>query len=158
MRLALVTVLFIVSLTATAQARLGETADQLVARYGQPISEVDQKGEGAKLPLAYVVFQKGGFEIDATLSDGISVSESFKKLNGTPLTLGEARTLLGANSQGHDWQAPQMTHGEKWWARDDGATAQLDQDGAMLTIRSRELVSKEAMAQRLERTPSLDGF
>ena len=46
MKLALLTFLFIVSVTATAQARLGETPDQLVARYGQPLSEDDQKGGG----------------------------------------------------------------------------------------------------------------
>ena len=158
MRIYFLTLLFIVSVTATAQARLGENADQLVARYGPPISEKDQKGEGDKIPLADVIFQKGGFEIDVTISDGISVLESFKKINGNALTIGEVRILLTDNSQGHGWEAPQMVHGEKWWTRDDSATAKLDQDGSAITIRSRELVVKEVVAKRLERTPSLEGF
>jgi hypothetical protein len=157
MKIVFLTLLFIVSVTATARARLGETADQLVARYGPPISEVDQKGEGTKIALANVVFQKGGFEIDVTVTDGISVLETFKKLNGNALTIGEVRTLLTANSQGHEWAAPRVVEGEKWWSRDDSATAKLAQDGS-LTIRSRELVVKEAVAKKLERAPSLEGF
>jgi hypothetical protein len=158
MKILLLTFLLTVSVTATARARIGETADQLVARYGQPLSEVDQKGEGDKIPLSNVVFQKGGFEIDVTLSDGVSVEEVFKKLNGNALTLGEVRTLLSVNSQGQGWEAPQIVEGEKWWTRDDGAAAKLAQDGTALTIRSRELIAKETMAKKLERQPSLDGF
>lgn len=157
MRIALLTLIFIVSVTTTARARLGENADQLIARYGQSLSETDQKGEGAKIPLAYVVFQKGGFQIDVTLVDGISVAESFKKLNGEALTIGEVRTLLDANSQGSGWEPPRMVQGEKLWIRDDNATAKLAQDGS-LTIKSRELMHKEAVAKKLEARPSLEGF
>ncbi len=157
MRMAILTLLFVIGVTATAQARLGETADQLVARYGQPLSEVDQKSDGTKLALAFVVFQKGGFEVDVTLSDGKSVAELFKKLNGDPLTLTEVRTLLTVNAQGREWGPPQMGQSGKWWTRDDNATATLGQDGS-LTIRSSELVVKEETAKKLEHAPSLDGF
>jgi hypothetical protein len=74
------------------------------------------------------------------------------------LTVPEARTLLTINGQGHEWEAPQMVDGEKLWNRDDNATARLSQDGTTFTIKSRELTHKEAVAKRLERTPSLDGF
>ena len=94
MRIALLTLCFIVSVTATAQARLGETADQLVARYGDSLSQTDQKAEGDKIASSKVVFQKGGFQIDVTFSDGISVAESFKKLNGAALTAEEVQTCL----------------------------------------------------------------
>jgi len=158
MRLVLLTLFFIVSVTTTARARLGETADQLVARYGQPLSETDQKGEGDKIPLADVVFQKGGFEVKVTITDGISVLESFRKLNGEPLTVEEVRTLLAVNSQGHGWEAPRMAQGGKLWSRDDDAIARLDPDGTILLIKSRELTHKENVAKRLARAPSLEGF
>lgn len=158
MKLALLTFFFIIGATATAQARLGETPDQLAARYGQPLKEDDQKGENGKIPLANVVFQKGGFEIDVTVSDGVSVAESFKKLNGDALTLGEVQTLLTANSQGFGWDAPRIVQGEKMWMRDDSATAKLAQDGSLLTITSRKLMHKEAVAKKLEARPSLEGF
>jgi hypothetical protein len=157
MRNIFLTLLFLVSVAANSQARIDENPDQLVARYGQPISEVDQKREGVKIPLSYVVFQKGGYEIDVTISDGKSVSETFKKLNGNPLTFSEVGILLVANSQGHDWSAPRTIQGEKWWIRDDNETAKQAADGS-LTIKSRELVVKEAEAKKLERAPSLDGF
>jgi hypothetical protein len=157
MRIALLTLCFIASVTATAQARLGETADQLVQRYGQPLSENDQKGGGDKIASADVVFQKGGFQINVTLVDGISVAETFNKINGEALTIGEARTLLDDNSQGHEWEAPQVVQGGKLWLRDDSATASLGQDGS-LTIKSKELMAKETTAKKLEARPSLDGF
>jgi hypothetical protein len=156
MRMALLTLVFIVSVTATARARLGETADQLVARYGPPLKETDQKSEGDKIASANVVFQKGGFQIEVTLVDGISEAETFNKINGDGLSLGEVRTLLSDNSQGYGWEAPRMVGNQKKWMRDDGAVAALDQ--GFLTIKSRELIAKEATAKKLENQPSLDGF
>jgi len=158
MRIALLTLCFIVSVTATARARLGESADQLVARYGQPLSEKDQKGEGDKIPLVDATFQKGGFEVNVTLSDGISVAESFRKINGGALTIGEVRTLISLNSQGHEWAAPQMVEGEKSWTRDDNTLAQLSPDGSRLSITSRELMHKEQEAKKIEARPTLEGF
>jgi len=157
MKLAPLTFVFILCVTATAQARLGENADQLVARYGQPLSENDQKREGDKIALADVVFQKGGFRIEVTVTDGLSVAEVFSKLNGDPLSINEVRTLLTDNGQGYDWQAPQVVKGEKWWVRDDNATAHLDSAGT-LVIKSRALVAKESAAKKLEVKPSLEGF
>jgi len=157
MRTFLLTLVFIVSVTAAARARLGETADQLVARYGQPLSEVDQKAEGAKLPLVFVTFQKNGFQINVTLSGGISASESFKKLNGNILTTDEVRTLLTDNAQGNEWEAPQATNEQKKWARDDGALATLTGE-RILTIVSKELLTEKAAAKNAERAPSLEGF
>jgi hypothetical protein len=157
MKIVLLTLLLIAGETVTAWARLGETPDQLVARYGPPISEEDQKGEGDKVALARVVFNKGGFAIEVTVADGISVEESFKKINGDTFSIGEVRTLLGNNSQGHGWEAPMTIQGEKLWMRDDDATAKLAQDGTFI-VKSSDLSEKEAMAKKLEHHPSLDGF
>ncbi|MCE0522490.1 MAG: hypothetical protein LV480_06225 [Methylacidiphilales bacterium] len=157
MRILLLTFVFIVSVTATARARLGETADQLAARYGQPLSEIDQKAEGGKLPLALVTFQKNGFQINATLSDGVSVSESFKKVNGEALTLGEVRTLLTDNSEGSGWEAPLVIDQQKKWTRDDGAEALLT-GNRILTITTKDFLVAKATAKKLEQAPSLDGF
>jgi hypothetical protein len=157
MRIALLTFGFIVAVTVTAQARLGETPDQLVARYGQPLNEVDQKADGVKIPLAHVTFQRGGFQIDVTITDGLSVQEIFKKLNGQPITIAEAQILLNANSQGREWNAPRKAHEALLWARDDNAVAELNGDGSMI-IRSRQLVVEESAARRLQQSPSLEGF
>lgn len=157
MRTAFLSLLFIIAVTATAQARLGESPDQLVARYGQPLSEADQKAEGIKVALAAVAFQKGGFTIEVTVVDGVSVQEIFKKLNGDALTLAEVRYLLNANSQGLAWEAPQKAQdGTKLWTRDDSATARASDTS--LTIRSKTLVVKESAAKKAEKSPTLEGF
>ncbi len=157
MRIALLTVVFSVTITASAQARLGETPDQLVARYGQPLNEVDQKAEGAKIPLAKVSFQKGGYQIDVTITNGVSVQEIFKKLNGESITTAEARILLNANAQGREWGPQNKTDEAIYWVRDDNAVAQLPSDGTMI-VREHALVAEEAAAKHLEQRPSLDGF
>jgi hypothetical protein len=157
MRNALLALSLFITVTTTAQARLGETPDQLVARYGTALSEKDQKAEGDKVSLADVIFQKGGYQIEVIVTDGISSSETFKKVNSDPVTLAEVRILLNANSQGFEWDEPHGNGVAKSWTRDDGATATLGQDGSV-TIKSKELASKEANAKKLESKPSLDGF
>jgi len=140
-----------------AQARIGETPDQLVARYGQPLNEVDQKAEGDKIALAHVTFQKGGFQIEVTITGGLSTQESYKKINKESITVDEARTLLTANAGGYNWSAPQKTASAIIWTRDDNASAELTSDGS-LTIRSRQIVVEEATAKHFEKNPSLEGF
>lgn len=157
MRIAFLTLVFTLSITAPAFARLGETGDQIVARYGQPLSEIDQKAEGAKLALVFLTFQKNGFEVDVTLSDGASVAESFRKLNGEALTVGEVRTLLTNNGQGYGWEAPIGAEDQKKWTRDDGAVATLT-GGRILNIASKQLLVEKAVAKKLEHQPSLEGF
>jgi hypothetical protein len=157
MRIALLTLVFIVTTTCGAFARVGETPDQLVARYGQPLNETDQKADGAKLSLARVTFQKGGYQIDVTISGGLSVQEVFKKINGQSMTVDEARLLLNANGQGMDWSAPQKKTDAIVWTRDDNAVAPLSSDGSMI-IRSHALTAEETTAKHLEQHPSLEGF
>jgi hypothetical protein len=157
MKFAPLTFLFIICITSTAHARLGENADQLVARYGPPLTENDQKREGDKIALADVIFQKGGYRIEVTVTDGISVAEVFRKINGQILSVGEVRTLLSDNSQGFGWEAPHVISGETWWTRDDSATAHLTQNGS-LVIKSKELVVEETTAKKVEAKPSLEGF
>jgi hypothetical protein len=153
----LLTLAIVVTSPAGAQARIGETPDQLVARYDQPVNETDQKADGTKISLARVTFQKGGYEIDVTITGGLSVQEIFKKLNGQPITLEEARTLLSDNSQGMQWSAPVKTEDALVWTRDDNAVGQLSNDGSMI-IRSAQLTAQEVHAKRLQEHPSLDGF
>jgi hypothetical protein len=149
--------LLVLGLTSPAWARLGETGDQIATRYGQPLSEMDQKSEGTKIALVELVFQKNGYEIDVSLADGISSTESFRKLNGDAISLLEVRTILGLNTQGFGWEAPEKGNGDEKWTRDDGATAML-KGGQVLVLTSKELMSKETTAKKLEQAPSLDGF
>lgn len=157
MKIALQVLVFTLLLTTPAWARLGETGDQIVARYGQPLSQVNLKAQGKQVALTELVFQKNGFEIHVSLSDGVSDAESFRKLNGEEFTLAEVRALLNLNGQGYGWEAPDNVTGDKVWTRDDASTATLS-DGRVLLIKSKDLMDKEAAAKKATLTPSLDGF
>ena len=158
MKIALTGLCFLLMLNAPAWARLGETGDQIVARYGQPLSQIDQKALGKKVALTVLIFQKNGYEIQVSLSDGVSDEESYRKLNGDVISLAEARTLLTINAQGFGWEEPTDGNGVKIWTRDDAATAILSDGGHSLTIASKDLIDKENAAKKAETTPSLDGF
>jgi hypothetical protein len=157
MRIILLSLVFIATTAVAAHARIGETPDQLVARYGQPLNETDQKAEGDKIALAHVSFQKGGFQIEVTISGGLSVEEIFKKLNGQSITVDEAHILLTANAGGQNWSFPDKGKDAITWTRDDHALAKLTSDGTM-TIRSQDLVVQQAAAEHLKQRPTLDGF
>ena len=157
MKSALLLLLFTVSLALPAWARLGETGDMAVARYGQPLSEFDQKAEGDKIPMIKLTFQKNGFQIEVSVAGGYSVAESFRKISGDALTLDEARTLLTNNAQGFKWSAPVMVDGERRWMRDDGAMARLS-DGRTLYLVTKQLMDAEMKAKSVQRAPTLEGF
>ena len=157
MRYALLTLALFPAMTAVVHARIGETPDQLVARYGQPLNEVDQKPDGTKIALAKVTFQKGGFKIEVTITDGVSQMEFYTKISGQPITVEEARVLLTANAQGMEWSPPHQTSDAIMWTRDDNAVARLGSDGGMV-IRSHQIVAQETAAKTDEQRPTLDGF
>jgi hypothetical protein len=157
MRIVLLTLALFPAMTAVLHARIGETPDQLVARYGQPLKEEDQKPDGTKIALAKVTFQKGGYQIEVTITGGASQQEVFKKLNGQPITVEETRVLLDANSQGLNWSPPVKTSDSIIWTREDNAMAKMGSDGG-LVIRSHQIVTQETAAKTDEARPSLDGF
>jgi hypothetical protein len=143
--------------TTPAFARLGENPTELVARYGQPLSEADQKRMGEKIALANVSFQKGGFQIDVVITNGLSVQEHYHKLNGQPINEDEVAALMTANAEGRTWLQPKVINGSRVWTRDDGATATFEGDGS-LTVRLPALNAEEAKAKHLEQKPSVEGF
>jgi hypothetical protein len=149
--------LFLAVAMLAAQARIGEDASQLAERYGSPLSRTTQKPGPDKIGLVLETFLKNGFEVDATLLDGVSVEETFHKVNGDSFTSEEIQTLLADNSEGRNWQAPQRVKGSTQWMRDDGSMATLT-DGRLFKITSIHLLTEETRAGELELAPSLQGF
>ena len=95
-------VLFLAS--SVCHARLGETEDQIVARYGKPTATgkvVDR--------LQYDSFRHGGYEIQVAFLDGKSQSETYlpNPDNSGPLHRKiekfEVQILLDANALGSKW-------------------------------------------------------
>jgi hypothetical protein len=157
------------ALATRAEARLGDTQDQLVARYGPG---ANAGAATAAYPVSVMTFHKQNWYIIVKLINGISVGESFQKQGGP--TDEDVTTLLALNSEGHEWKSatPNQTalqslfHSfateRKAWQRDDGAYAFLP--GPLLTaltIQSKQLLDADAAkadADKKAKESSLKGF
>jgi len=140
-----------------AWARLGETEDQLVQRYGKPF---------LKQRFAWCVkdnFNVQGFSIVVTLLNGISVGESYRISSGS-LTDFEVVELLDANCQGYSWdEVPaneipkEIFHPVKqMWRRPNGSTA--ISTGTSIEFKSIDLLMAEENANKPPPAPSTAGF
>jgi len=156
-------ILAVLFLTANnAQARLGETVDQLTARYGQ----------GTNAGKNVLVFHKQNWTITVRFIDGVSASEQYQKGGGP--SNDDINTLLSINAEGQTWRIKTVQHtlGEllvptlattgRCWERDDGALAYTP--GGLqycLTVKSKALVDAEAAqkaADEKAKQSSLNGF
>jgi hypothetical protein len=151
MKIQFLTLFLIVSLTGPAWARLGETEDQLIARYGDPTN----KGSGGPVgeKTSWIHFKKSGFDIEVILFNGVSSQEHITNSQGDGMTTQEIKTLLDANAQGHAWK--ELSGGQNW-QRDDGALASIN--GSGLLFQSKELIDAEAAAYKAAHARSLEGF
>ena len=157
MRVAAFASLLLVAGTIGAQARIGEDDAQLASRYGSPLSHAVQKRGPAQIGLVIESFQKNGIQVEASLLGGVSVEETFHKLNGNPFTTEEINDLLADNSGGLGWEAPVRQGGQTKWTRDDGSVATLA-GNHVLRITSIRLLEAETRAGEFEIAPSVQGF
>jgi hypothetical protein len=114
-------------LPAIAFARLGETEEQLIARFGQPglrakemiFAQGKNREFGVKLG-----FRQDDWTIECAIIDGRSSRESYQKRG--EWTDDHMRTVLNANGQGSKWteiSKPDVRKYLREWRREDGGTA-----------------------------------
>jgi len=157
MRILALLCIFVLVVTATAQARLGESDAQLVQRFGKPffhqhLSWCDKE-----------TFSVNGFSIDVILLSGQSVGETYRISKGT-FTEEQIYDLLQDNSQGYQWDEvaksaiPQdLFHSIKqMWQRPNGSTAKLT--GNAFEFRSIYLIMAESAANKPPPAPTTAGF
>ncbi len=84
-----------------AEARLGETLDQCIDRYGPVVEKNRATLAGSDAEAA--VFSKSGITIITEYKDGVVWSVTYKKKG---LSLGEIEALLEANKTTGTWSAP----------------------------------------------------
>src|ERR1700748_3086262 len=127
---ALLALLLVFATISMAKARLGESAEQLVARFGDATSTqaISQDPHNVFSGMTDMQFQKQGFYIEVILADPtstgtapISVSESYHPRSS--MTETQIQALLTANSEGHKWKEEARYNGDRFWIRDDGAKA-----------------------------------
>ncbi len=105
-----------------AEARIGDTLNQCITRYGKPV-EFLAKG---------VLFVKANRKIYVTFTDGIADSVFFQKINPashkavTPISQEEIGRLLAENSQGYTWNhTSKLPDGDVIWVTKDSELGAL---------------------------------
>jgi hypothetical protein len=99
---ALVFYLFVIALlTQAVEARLGETLDQCVQRYG-PLIRKQGRADNPQF-----MFEKDGITIGINFLDGKAAQVSYSRASGSPFLDLEVRQLLEVNSAGSTWQYDQ---------------------------------------------------
>ena len=111
----ILTFLLIVLFALSSEARLGDSLKELKRRYGQSGGSENTKDERA---VRYSFYWEQ-YVINATLQDGLSVSEEFTRQNGRDFTLPEVRYLLQESTPGLSWT---QVDGSTWKQRDRVAT------------------------------------
>lgn len=141
--------------------RLGETEEELIKRFGRPVSEITDKKE-IGIADKELMFKKNDAIVRVTIYQGQCVSEGYQFMdragNAVPLhgaDLAKADAALGANAAGFEWQKhpaphninPDMLHA---WNRTDGAVAAVvwRNKPGMLEIQSMNFIQAENAAKR----------
>jgi hypothetical protein len=133
------------ALTSTAVARLGETLDQMVNRFGPPArtTNADVSAEGHTYTIGQtLVFKADDWEIECTMINGVCAQIKYSKVG--KLDGAQMETILKNESQGCKWteaktwktfvdgyMMPQQDVRE--WSRADGAHADGSISGMLLT-------------------------
>jgi hypothetical protein len=107
-------------LPAAGWARIGETLEQCVARYGPPESPPE---ESAVHPKAIdCAFSKSGLDISVVFYQGKAADIMFRKLDGSAFNPSEVEELLKANGGSSSWNQHEAKRPDQSeWKTTDGA-------------------------------------
>ena len=138
MKRCILTVIALLVASVTAQARLGETVDEIAKRYGKPtlgLYAVEYVYHDYGNAQAW--YEKDDVKILVVFKDGKSQYESVVKKDITAtLSRSEIKAFLDANLAGSTWSSPKETPTTTIWNREDGgARASLTPDRKTLTIK-----------------------
>ena len=132
--------------------RVGETAEQLMKRFGPPSSRGIHRAmaQGRSYDLGPTfVFRQNDWEISCDLVDGRCVRIIFTKIG--EWTEEHFQTVLNANSQGEKWTEdikPGLKQMAREWKRRDGAIANWASRGGMtITVPAYERAKSIAEAK-----------
>ena len=132
-------------------ARLGETLDQCVQRYGKATHYGYQDETGAK---SYD-FWKNEINIVIWFVDGRAEKISYAKVGAGPFSEDELSYFLDANSNKLKWKEGEPKDIHRLWAREDGAVGDYQiKYGEQMTIKSPAFISLE----KSKKAPRLRGF
>ena len=106
-----IALLTLLALSGSAEARIGETLDQCIYRYGSSIGHysVDQ-----------VRFNRGHIYITVHVRDHHSIREDFAPEAGATLSDAQIHAILEDNAEGHHWEVVGETATKVNLIRTDG--------------------------------------
>ncbi len=152
------TLLLLAAFAMPAQARIGETLQECLERYG-PIRNIDEKAG-----LTY--FHKSGFTVAIHFhedhADSVDYIRTGEDQKGTPypLTPAEIQVFLSVNGKELEWlEAPRSTRLVQIWETNDGKIlAQYDSRQHILTVITKAATEHTDAAAEAEAKQSLQGF
>ena len=144
--LTLLTFLF---LALSTQARIGETLDDCIKRYGEP----------AQRPLPKtLLFHKSGIAITCFFVDGLCVQLSYKKLDATT-RLNEREVEILRMANGSKWQVWQPdSHNPTIHWRNEICECQWDRHTGLLQFETLAEKQRKAAEIRTAEKKLLEGF
>ena len=142
--------LFIAMLIVPASARIGETPEQLVVRYGKSKPGKD---------VTELTFEKNGLAIVATLWKGVCHSIRFLPVKpaeeaGRQLTRDEIQLLLTVNSGGVEWFENKKN---SWISVDAKLSAFIFSDGALCIVTA-DFIAHDMASRKKDSPERTDGF
>ncbi|RYD85462.1 MAG: hypothetical protein EOP84_02435 [Verrucomicrobiaceae bacterium] len=108
-----------------ASARLGETKEQLIVRYGEPIKPIKPVADRGRIIAHVMYFRFNGFLVDATLFDGVCHGEDFH-FTSEPQRIAVLPAILEANAGGKQWVVDKPG---SWGREDRQVSGMLSADG-----------------------------
>jgi hypothetical protein len=136
-------------LCISAHARLGETINECIRRYGEPLKADEEK--------KILGFQKGVFFVMCIFLDGKCESISFKKEDESAFSVSEFEGLREANGGGLEWSQrpddPLM-----WFTQEPTRHAVLADLTTMIAFYTDAHAKRENAAKAAEEKKKLEGF
>ena len=129
MRASTLTIGFVLLLAAPAFARVGESVNQVEARYGRPERVLEKDGIRRKLLYRY-----RGYMVAVQYISGVSSSEFLFRPGTPPLTSSDIKQLLAISAApGTQWKRLEGGR-EPFWLRSDGKAGAHFQLGISLHV------------------------
>jgi hypothetical protein len=159
MRISVLTLFIFSAASLPSWGRLGETLDQCATRYGAALSHQDFTYSG--LNLHGTLFHKGGYIVMACLLEGkdkvdamcFSLEDADGGLSDNQIAL-----LLNAESDGKQWSKASEPSMDRYWTREDGATAIYETMKHQLLVVSKDLIAASDAAQKADDAKKTQGF
>lgn len=151
---AVLSIFFVVSLPA--RARLGETENQCIVRYGTPTQILDP--DKAPFPYRTLCFTKGDCNVCAVFLNGYCGFIFIQKNDKSDLSDNEIQALLQANADGQTWQKSTQSSTDQVWFRNDQAEARYDAVDRYLTFASKDYLTAEDARKKAAEDEKLKGF